>query len=91
MTVSDHQARAVVGAIDELATDVGRLQRRCEPETSLAHLAHRLAVGVDLLDAMLQPSASELVAAGADVDEALELVDRRAREIRQRLDDEDLR
>lgn len=46
----------------ELAADVGRLRRRLEPDSSCAHLAARIACHVESLDAMLRPSAGEIVA-----------------------------
>ena len=76
--------------IDELAAEVGRLRRRAEPESSLAHLADRLVGHVESLAAMVEPSAAELVAWTAPGDdeaviEALRIVDDRRARLRVRL------
>lgn len=61
-----HEARqrAIHGLVEELATDIGRLRRHpaCQPDTSLAYLADRLASAVDTIDCIIQPSAAELAA-----------------------------
>lgn len=71
--------------IDEAAADVARLRRRlCEDEYG-AHLVDRVAFDLLAIDAALGVSAAELVAAGYDVDEALEIVDRRDTSLQRRL------
>jgi hypothetical protein len=82
-----HHLRA---RIDQLADDVGRLRRTAKPESSLWHLADRLADGLESLDAMVGMSAAELVRwyAPGDpeaVDAALEIVDARRKALRTRL------
>ena len=81
---------ALLGSVWDLAGDVGRLRRRCEPGSSLEHAADRLAGHVESLDLMLRPSAAELVAWNAPgddevVDEALRIVDERWRALQSRL------
>lgn len=76
--------------VDELATEVARLRRYAEPETSLAFLADRMSGHVESLAAMLEPSAGELVAWTAPGDdeavrEALRIVDERRARLRARL------
>ena len=62
---------------DRLADAVGRLRRRHpDPADYDRILADRAAASLDVLDALFEPCAGELVAAGLDVDRALELVDR---------------
>jgi hypothetical protein len=79
----------LLARLDELAEDVGRLRRRLDG--SLKHLADRLAAAVEILDAVLYPTASELVAAlewtptAKDVDAALEVRDARTRSLRRLL------
>jgi len=57
-----HDNRAQLNRIDELAADIGRLRRRLDPESSSYWLGERIANHVESLDAMLRPSAGELVA-----------------------------
>lgn len=68
----------VLDLVDRLAGDVGRARRRVDAESSLMFTIDRVAGGLELLDAMLRPSAGELVRRGMPVDDAIELVDRRA-------------
>jgi hypothetical protein len=76
--------------LDLLAADVGRLRRRLEPESSIAHLGDRLADHVETLDVILSPSAAELQRAffcecgdhDLALDEALAETDRRQRQLR---------
>jgi hypothetical protein len=84
------ELRALLGLVVELARDVGHLRRRLEPDTSVTHLAERVALRIEYLDALLHPAAAELfcdmLAVCGDesvaVDEALRIVDDRARRIR---------
>jgi hypothetical protein len=64
-----------------LAEDVGRLRRRAEPESLEAHLADRIAGHVEVLDALLQPTAAELHADGVSVEDSLAFVDERVEEL----------
>ena len=85
-----HSSRARRGKVDALAVDVGRLRRRVEEGSSLAHLADRLADEIEQLDAMLEPSAAQLrrellaEAAGDDdaaTEAALAIADARGRQL----------
>ena len=64
----------IAGALSE----VRRLRRLTEPGSSLAHLADRLERHLEALWLLAAPTAADLVAAGVDVEEALERVDRAA-------------
>ena len=77
--------RALIGRVWDLAGDGGRLRRRAEPGTSLEHLAVRLCNQIDALDATVRPTAGALVAAGVNIDRALELVDRHVTLLHDRL------
>jgi hypothetical protein len=77
--------RAPLGRLWEAAGDVGRLGRYAEPGSSLQHLADRLACHVLTLDAMLRPTAADLVRAGFEVDQALEHVDRHVARLHSRM------
>jgi hypothetical protein len=79
---------ATADRLHALAADVGRLRRRVDPASYAGFLAWRVAGHVDSLDAMLEPTAAERVAAGVDVEEALELVDTRTAELRRLLGDD---
>jgi hypothetical protein len=76
--------------LDEFATDVGRLRRRVEPESSLAHLAERIADRVEVLAAMVGEPAADLYRAyfcvcgdhALALDEDLAAVDRRSQDVR---------
>jgi hypothetical protein len=80
--------------VDEIAVDIGRLRRHpaCAPDSSLGHLADRIAHHVESLDTILQPTAHDfylehLAIAGSDADalcltEALHRVDRRRGHLR---------
>lgn len=88
MNVTPLQAVALVERLDALAADVGRLRRRSasnEEAWTGPYIVERLAQHVETVDAALQPSAGELVAAGFDVDTALSTVDARARRFRELL------
>ena len=76
---------AVGRRLDSLAADLGRLRRRLEPGSYAADLAERIAGHVDSLDAMLAPTAAELVKAGVSVEDALEAVDGRSHALRRML------
>lgn len=84
---------ALHSRLDQVATEVGRLVRRCEPGSSLLALASRLADHIEALDGLISPAADELVpdlfAVCGDEDvaarEALAIVDRRAASVRSRL------
>jgi hypothetical protein len=60
---------------DGLADALGRLRRR-HPKGYDRVLVDRAVASLDVLDALLEPTAAELVTAGWDVDVALEYVDR---------------
>jgi hypothetical protein len=76
----------VLDRVTLLADDVGRLRRRLPPDTLYTGwLVERLGDHVDVLDAMLRPTAGELVAAGVPVKEALHQVDQDRARLRQRL------
>lgn len=86
------QARALLGQLDALAGDVGRLRRRLASDVAWSggYIVDRIATAVESIDLMLRPSAGELagdeVAAGADeaaaVTRALTTVDRRSTKLR---------
>jgi hypothetical protein len=84
---------SLLDRVDLLAADVGRLRRRVEPESSLAHLVDRIGRHVETLDLMLRPCAAalapELFGICGDealaIDEALAWVDARARTMRSLL------
>jgi hypothetical protein len=78
------QARAFVSTLETIATDVARLRRRCTDDYG-AHLLDRIAFNVDGLDAAVQPTAAELYADGLAINEALAVVDARARTMRSLL------
>jgi hypothetical protein len=62
---------------DRIADSISRLRRRHPDPLSYDRLlADRIAASLDSLDAMLEPTAADLVGAGFDVDEALGHVDR---------------
>jgi hypothetical protein len=74
----------------ELAADIGRLRRRCEPGSSLEHVADRIANHIAVIDTMLRPTAAELVAWNTPgdeeaIDEALRQVDLHAQQLAGRL------
>lgn len=71
--------------IDQLADDVGRLRRIAKPESSLAHLADRLATHVEDLDCVTILTAGELVALGVRVDDALAASDAHRDRLRRKL------
>jgi hypothetical protein len=72
--------------MDELANDVGRLCRIADAGGYVAFLAGSLADKLEVLDRISAPTAAELVAAGVDIDEALNAVDRRVAAFRARLE-----
>lgn len=74
-------ARALLCQIDVLADTVGRLRRRNEDEYAEV-LLERASFAVDALDAMLRPTAAELVRLGVQPPQALEHVDGQARKLR---------
>jgi hypothetical protein len=84
------EARATASRVDALAADVGRLRRHLDGESYSAFLAGRIADHVETLDAILEPTAADLVNAltkfGVEdeeaVLEALATVDGRCRELR---------
>jgi hypothetical protein len=80
---------AVDARILKLAEDVGRLRRRVRDErrdgSYFAFLGDRVADHIDALDAMLEPTAAEWVAAGLSVEHALETVDERVRTLQSLL------
>jgi hypothetical protein len=76
--------------IDLLADDVGRLRRTVKPDSSLWHLADRLADGLEALDAMIGMTAADLARwyAPGDpdaVEAALETVEARNDALQRRL------
>lgn len=68
-------ARAVLSQIDVLADTVGRLRRHTPEGAYAEHLLDRASVAVDALDAILRPTAGELVRAGLTPPQAVERVD----------------
>lgn len=84
---------AFLARLDELAADIGRLRRQLEPEGYPGFLAARIAGHVETLDAIVRPTAADLysvfLAVCGDeqvaVDEALEVVYRRADTLRSLL------
>jgi hypothetical protein len=81
-------ADALLGRVERIAADVGRLRRRFASNDAAwtgAWLADRLAEDVESLDGMLGASAGELVQEGDDDVDALRSVERRQREVRRLL------
>ena len=86
---------AITHHVDAIAADVNRLRRQAEPESSLAHLADRLAGHVESIDAIVQPNAHDLylehlaiAGSTADalcLDAALRFTEQRQRQLRQQL------
>ncbi len=74
-------ATAFVYQLEELAADVGRLRRRVNGDEYAAHLVDRIGGRVENLDAILWPTAGELVDDGYAIDAAFARVDRRHRQI----------
>jgi hypothetical protein len=70
--------------IDEIAEDVGRLRRRLTDEYGI-WLVDRISFGVEALDALEFPTASDLYRDGVTAAEALEVVDARADHLRRLL------
>lgn len=60
--------------VERAADALARLRRRHEPDSYDRLLADRAASELESLDLLVQPTAAELVAAGIDVDAALESV-----------------
>lgn len=81
--MNDAALRALLGRVEAIAGDVGRLRRR-DLGTG-GYIVDRLAGNVESLDAAIFVSAGELVREGATVEEALELVDGRSRRLRRLL------
>lgn len=79
---ADVLGRALLEHVGRIAADVGRLRRRFAANDYDAFLFDRLAACVDAVDAMLRPTASDLVSAGVSVDAALRTVDERAMQLR---------
>jgi hypothetical protein len=71
--------------LGETAREVGRIRCRAEPDSSLAYLGERLASHVEGLWLLEAPTAANYVAAGLDVDDALEIVDRHVGELNARM------
>lgn len=81
---------ALHNRLDQLASDVGRLRRRFEPESSDGWLCERIAGHIEALVVMLEPTASQLAATTAPGDqdaitEAIRLVDERHSQLRNQL------
>jgi hypothetical protein len=70
--------------VEEAARDISRLRRRVTSDYD-SHLVERLADRVEALDAVIWPTAGELVRDGLPVDNALARVDARAFELRRLL------
>lgn len=70
---------------DRLADALGRLRRRHEADEYDRILADRAAASLDSIVALFEPTAADLVAAGWEVDEALEVVDRHVAELHRRM------
>jgi hypothetical protein len=92
--VSVDVVAVVRGQIDEAADLVGRLRRQLPEGAEYAeHLLDRLAAHIEVLDAIFTPTAADLfrefvVYCGDEevaVEEALRIVDARARQLRRRL------
>jgi hypothetical protein len=64
---------------DRLANTIRTLRRRNYSG------ADNLAASLDSIDALLEPTAGDLVRTGWDVDEALKFVDRHVRELHSRM------
>ena len=82
--------RALVGQVEQLATDVGHLRRRIDAESSAAFVVDRIASVVEWLYDAVQPCAAELVACtfpGDDetADAAIEHVEQRTHRVRSLL------
>jgi hypothetical protein len=92
-TEQDITRHALAAIVDDLAIDIGRLNRRAEPGSSLEHLAARLAGLVQTLDCISQPTAHDLyidnfcISGDHDLSlrEALAHVDAHARSLKVRL------
>ncbi len=69
---------------NELANEI-RIQLRYSTVPKVRTSADRCAGLLDSIDAMLEPSAGDLVQAGYEVDEALEIVDRHTAELHKRM------
>jgi hypothetical protein len=67
---------------DRLADTLGRLRRRLAQDELSCFLVDRAAFSLEALDGLLEPTAGDLVRAGWDVDDALEVVDRHSRRLR---------
>lgn len=83
---------ALRDCLDELAADVGRLQRRfaSNPDWTGVYVANRIAGHVEALVLMVEPTAAELAASYAPGDdeaiiEAIRVVDARWRRLRSLL------
>lgn len=77
-----YTARALLCQIDTLADSVGRLRRRTVEDEYAAHLLERASLAVHALDAILRPTAAELVQAGLTPDQAITEVDASAHKLR---------
>jgi len=84
------QHPALHNRIEELATDVGRLGRYIDPESSGHWILERVRGHIEAVTLMLEPTAAEIArwhAPGCDqaVDEAIRIVDARYRSLQHRL------
>ena len=73
--------RAFTVQLAELAADLGRIRRRLNGDEYGSHLVDRAAGRVHTIDALLWPTAAELVATGDTPHAALATVDARTRQL----------
>lgn len=93
--MNEAEAVALFSRVDAIAADVGRLRRRFASNPDAwtgGYIADRIAGNLQTLDAMMRPTAAELVAWTFPGDEeaveaALEVVDKRDEDLRRLLGD----
>ena len=77
-------SRALLGRVEQIAGDVGRLRRRFDANSNAwtgSYICTRLAEDVQTLDLLLHATAGELVTTGVDVERALAIVDARSAQL----------
>jgi hypothetical protein len=82
---NEHVALAWEHQRDRLADALGRLRRRHDVYEYDRILADQAAASLDALDALLEPCVADLVRAGFDVDDALDLADRHVARLHARM------
>jgi len=82
---SESYLATVLGFLDRIADEVGRLRARAKGEPNW--IAERLADHVESLDAFVCITAAELVRRGVEVEQALRLCDDRKIELLRRMRD----